>query len=104
MGEQRRREEGVMSRRGDDSVSTAEDCFSWVFLGFFSIFFLSPTPLRCRTAKNRDVSTGPFARPLDRSLAPLTHSLRSAQLASASRAPHALIRSLALSLAPELMG
>ena len=43
------------------------------------------------------LSTGPFARPLTRSLAPLTHSLRSAPLASASRAPacaHSLARSL----------
>ena len=44
-------------------------------------------------------STEPFARPLSRSLAPLTHSLRSALLASASRAPDC-----AHSLAPELVG
>ena len=44
-----------------------------------------------RTLWNRDVSTGPLAPPLARSLAPLTHSL----------APHC---SVAHSLAPELMG
>ena len=47
------------------------------------------------TNKNRDVSTGPLARPLARSLAPLTHSL-APHCSLHSRAP---LRSLVLSLA-----
>ena len=57
-----------------------------------------------RTAKNRDVSNGPFACPLTRSLTPLTHSL-APHCSLRSRAPlRSFVRSLAHSLAPELMG
>ena len=45
-----------------------------------------PPPTRWgRTVENWDVSTGPLARPFARSLAPLTHSLRSALLALLAR-------------------
>ena len=54
----------------------------------------SPPPLWSITAKNRDVSTGPLARPFARSLAPLTHSLAS-DCSLRSRPPlRSLVRSL----------
>ena len=59
---------------------------------------------RFRTANNRDVSTGPFARPLARSLAPLTHSLAPHSSLRSRALPRSFVRSLAHSFAPELMG
>ena len=57
-----------------------------------------------RKAKNRDVSTGPLACPFARSLAPLTRLL-APHCSLRSRAPlRSLVRSLAHSLAPELVG
>ena len=59
------------------------------------------------TAKNRDVSTGPLARPFARSLAPLTRSL-APDCSLRSRPPlRSLVRSLArslTSLTPSLVG
>ena len=56
---------------------------------------LQPTPLWFRSAKNRDVSTGPLARPFAHSLAPLTRSL-APDCSLHSRPPlRSLVRSLA---------
>ena len=53
------------------------------------------TPQWVRSAKNRDVSTGPLARPFARSLAPLTRSL-APDCSLRSRPPlRSLVRSLA---------
>ena len=74
-------------------------------------FFISPShckPRRIarwvRKARNRDVSTGPLACPFACSLAPLTRLL-APHCSLRSRAPlRSLVRSLAHSLAPELVG
>ena len=54
----------------------------------------SPYPLWSRTAKNTDCSTGPLARPLAHSLAPLTHLLA----LDCSLRPRPPLRSLVRSL------
>ena len=57
-----------------------------------------------RTAKNRDVSTESLAHLFARLLAPLTHTL-APYCSLRSCAPlHSFIRSLTLSLTPELVG
>ena len=48
-----------------------------------------------RSAKNRDVSTGPLARPFARSLAPLTRSLAPDCSLRSRPPPRSLVRSLA---------
>ena len=52
-------------------------------------------PLWARTTKNRDVSTGPLARPFDLSFAPLTHLLAPPCLLCLCAPLRSLVHSLA---------
>ena len=70
----------------------------------FSILPLWTRSQWFKTSWFQDVSNGPLAHPLARSLAPLTRSL-APHCSLRSRAPlRSLVRSLAHSLAPELVG
>ena len=79
-------------------------CFSWKWgkkfegLGTKASSNSASCPLWSGTNKNRDVSTGPLARPFARSLAPLTRSLAPDCSLRLRPLPRSLVRSLVRSL------